>query len=450
MGTATKTPATIPVAGNSVPFLGHAVPLLRDPLGFLSSLPAYGSLVKLRLGPLPVVMVCDPGLTRQVLLDDRTFDMGGPVMDRARKLVGEGLGTCPRSKHRRQRRLCQPAFHRDRMPVYGEPMAASCTAVADSWHDGQVIDVTGAMSTLVMRVVAQTMFGTSLPRVSRDLAQDFRAVAQPAFWLMVMPPVLGRLPLPANRRFRQARDGMWDTVRDIIAARRLDGGDHADLLASLLDAQDPESDPEERALSDEEVAEQVVNIFAGSDAAGPALAWALYLIATHPEIEERLHAEVDEVLAGGPLTFAHLPELKLADRVISEALRLYTPTWLGSRIVTADTDLGGYELPAKTMIGWSPYLIHRRPDLYDDPDRFDPDRWLGSRTDKEAYFPFGAGARKCIGNRFGTATAVLTLAAIASRWTLRPADDQPLRPVVKTMLAPYGLRMRVTARGREA
>jgi cytochrome P450 len=443
-------PATIPVAGNSMPFLGHAVRLLRDPLGFLSSLPAQGSLVKLRLGPLPVVMVCDPGLTRQVLLDDRTFDMGGPIMDRARKLVGEGLGTCSRDKHRRQRRLCQPAFHRERMPAYGTSMAASCTAVAGSWHDDQVIDVTSAMSTLIMRLVAQTMFGASLPRISRDLAQDFKSIAQPAFWLMVMPPVFSRIPTPGNRRFQQAHDGLRDTVRDIIASRRLDGAGHTDLLSSLLDAQDPESDPGEQALSDEEVTEQVINIFAGADAAGPALAWALYLIATHPEIEARLHAEVDEVLAGGPLTFAHLPELRLADRVISEALRLYTPTWLGSRIVTTDTDLGGYELPARTMIGWSPYLIHRRPDLYEDPDRFDPDRWLDSRIEKEAYFPFGAGARKCIGNRFGTATAVLTLAAIASRWTLRPVGDQPLRPVVKTMLAPYGLRMRVAARRPEA
>ncbi|MCT2593168.1 cytochrome P450 [Streptomyces sp. N2-109] len=441
-----STARTIPLAGKSLPFLGHALPLLRDPLAFLSSLPAYGGLVRLRLGPLSLVMVCDPGLTRQVLLDDRTYDMGGPIMDRARKLVGDGLGTCPRSRHRRQRRLCQPAFHLDRMPAYGAVMADSCNAASTSWQHGQEIDVTEEMSTLVMGIVAHTIFSATAPQISQNIRDDFKAISKPAFWLMVMPPVFGRLPTLGNRRYQRAHDRLRSTVGEIIATRRPDATDHGDLLSSLLSAQDPDSESEHQALSDREVTEQVINIFAGADAAGPTLAWALYLLATHPEVEERLHKEVDEVLAGGPPTFAHVAELKLADRVISEALRMYTPTWFGSRVVTGDTDLGGFQLPAKTMIGWSPYLIHRLPELYDNPDRFDPDRWLDSQLDREAYLPFGAGGRKCIGNRFGINTAALALASITSRWRLRPVGDEPLNPVVKTMLAPHGVRLRVEAR----
>ncbi|WP_220131254.1 cytochrome P450 [Streptomyces sp. PT12] len=439
------TAATIPLAGDAVPVLGHALPLLRDPLAFLSSLPDHGDLVRLRLGPLSLVMVCDPVLTRHVLRDDRTFDMGGPIMDRARELA-DGVGTCPRERHRRQRRLCQPAFHRGRMPAYGGVMAASCAEVAASWRDGQEIDITDEMGALILRIVATTMFSSASPELTRSISEDFKAISGPVFWRIVMPPRFRGLPTPGNRRYRRAHARLRRTVADMIDAHRAAGADRGDLLSSLLTARDPDSEVERTALTDEEVINQVINFFTGADATGPAMAWALCLVAAHPDIERRLADEVDEVLDGGPPSWHHLPRLRLAERVMTEALRLYTPTWFGSRVVTEDTDLGGHRLPAGTMIGWSPYVIHRLPQLYKEPERFDPDRWLDADVGHEAYFPFGGGARKCIGQRFALSTAVLTLAAITSRWTLRPVDGGPIRPVAKVLLAPHGTRMRAVAR----
>ncbi|UCM86461.1 cytochrome P450 [Streptomyces marincola] len=443
------TGAAIPLADKSIPFLGHALPLLRDPLGFMSSLPDHGSLVTMRMGPLSVVMVCDPELARQVLLDDRTYDMGGPVFDRARESVGGGLGTCPHSEHRRQRRLCQPAFHRSRMPAYATVMSSACDAMTTTWQDGQTIDLSAEAAAMALRVNVESMFATALPRVAQDVADDFVALSRSVFWRIIMPPLINRLPTPVNRRYFRARKRLFHTVGQIIAARRQDTTDHGDLLSSLMSAQDPDSEAGSRGLSDREITEQVLTFFfAGAETTAATLAWALYQVSRHPHIEQRLQAEVDEVVGDGPATHDHLPRLPLTERVITETLRLYAPAWLGSRIVAHDTELGGYHLPAGTQMVWSPYLIHRRPDIYKNVDGFDPDRWLHTKAEREAYFPFGAGARKCIADRFALNTAILSLATISARWTLRPVTDEPFKPVVRTLLVPHGLRMRLAPRAR--
>lgn len=436
-------PAKIPLAGRSAPLLGHTLPLLRDPLGFVASLPARGGLVRVRLGPTSTVWVCDPGLTRKVLQDDRTFDMGGPVTIRAREIVGEGLGTCPHSRHRRLRRLCQPAFHHERMPGYGTVMADVCNATSGSWREGQSIDVNAEMATLVLRVAVDAMFSTGLgPDIAKSIGDDFNTISNPAVWRMFMPGVFSRVPTPGNRRFHRAGAGLRRTVGEIITARRAEGADHGDLLSALLSAQDPESHALTKTLNDQEVIEQITNIFAGAETTNAALASALYLIAEHPGIEERLHAELDGVLDGAPPSYEDLPRLELTDRVVTETLRHYTPIWFGTRRVSRDTELDGYRLRAGTMMFWSPYIIHHRPDLYPEPDRFDPDRWLNTKPDKDTYYPFGAGARKCIGNRFAHTTTALALAAIVSRWRLRP---ESVRVAAATLLAPR-MRMRVLAR----
>jgi cytochrome P450 len=438
----------LPLAPRALPLLGHALPLVRDPLGFVASLPAHGDLVRFQLGPQSVVMVCDPALVRQVLLDDRTFDKGGPLYDRARETFGDGLVTCPHAAHRRQRRLCQPAFHPSRLPAYAQAMADSAHATVASWHDGQIIDATTEMTGLTVRCAVQTMFATALtPQATRHAYDDATTILGGIFWRTITPAPLLRLPLPANRRYQRAQTRLRHTAAGIIAARRAEGADHGDLLSAFLTATDPDSPRPTATFSDEELIDQVVTFFGtGSETTAHTLAWALYLLARHPEVERRVHAEVDHVLAGAPAAHAHVSALDLTARVITETLRLYPPGWLATRTVTRDTELAGIPMPAGTTLAYSPYLLHHRADLHEEADRFDPDRWSGTQPDRAAYLPFGAGARKCIGEAFALTEAVLSLATVVSGWRVHPLTTRLARPVVRAGLSPRGLRLRVTAR----
>ncbi|MGA4844256.1 cytochrome P450 [Streptomyces sp. G45] len=202
-------------------------------------------------------------------------------------------------------------------------------------------------------------------------------------------------------------------------------------------------------LSDEELVDQVLTFFvAGTEPTASTVAFAARLLSGHGETERALHEEADRVLAGDAVAAEHLPRLDVARRVVAETLRLYPPGWLFTRAVVGDADLGGVRLPAGTTLAYSPYLIHRRPDLYDEPDRFDPQRWRGAPPERDAYLPFGSGARKCVGERFALTEAVLVLAAIAARWRLVPLPGRPpaRTTTLTTTLSPTGLRMRLVAR----
>ncbi|XXX81532.1 cytochrome P450 [Sorangium sp. So ce134] len=427
------------------------MPLLRDSLGFLMSLPEHGDLVRVRLGPFPATLVCDPGLTRHVLRDDRTFDKGGPLFDRARELIGDGVASCPHSEHRRQRRLLQPAFHPSRLLGYAQAFTAKIAEVTGSWRDGQVLDVPAEMLSISARVIGETMFSETLPApVLHQALDDLTSVNAGVYQRMLMPPPLDRLPTPGNRRYHEARARLRHTLGGIIADRRASGTDRGDLLSALLAARDPDHAGVRQALSDAEIYDQVVTFFlAGAETTATTLAWALHLVAQHPDIEERLHAEADAVLNGGAAAHEHLPKLELTSRIITETLRLYPPIWLLTRSAVVDTHLGGHPIPAGTTIAYSPYLIHHRPDLYPDPERFDPDRWDGTRRPpppRDAFIPFGGGARKCIGDQFGTIEATLALATLAARWHLRALPGQLVRPAVSASLRPHGLRMRASRR----
>jgi cytochrome P450 len=444
-----KVETPIPTAQGAVPLLGHILRLARDPLAFLKSLPQHGDLVRVRLGPFTAVVVCDPDLTWQVLQDDRVFDKGGLFFDRVAEVGGDGLLTSPRSRHRRQRRLMQPAFHQYRLPGYAQTMTEQIAAVTDSWRDGQSLDVLEEMSTITTRILAATMFSNTLsPEVVRQVCDDFSTAVTGLYRRMLTPPPLDRLPTPASRRYYQARARLLNTVQGVIADRRASGADHGDLLSALLAARDPDSGG--HGLTDSELVDQVVTVFgAGVETNAAALAWALHLLAQHPDVNDRLQAEVDTVLAGRAAGYADLPALELTRRIITETLRVWPPAWILTRVTTVDTHLGDHLIPAGTNLFYSAYLIHHRPDVYADPDRFDPDRWLPERAKaipRDAFIPFGFGARKCIGDAFGLTEATLALATITTRYDLEPVPGQRVRAAPGGTLRPHGLRMRVTAR----
>ncbi|MFF4529084.1 cytochrome P450 [Streptomyces sp. NPDC001407] len=447
-----KNPSQIPTAAGGLPLLGHLVPLLRDPFGSLTRLPERGDLVRVHLGPVQALVLCDLDLAGHVLRDGRTFDKGGPVFDRGREFGGNGLGICAHSEHRRQRRLLQPAFHPMRLPGYAQVATARVAEVTGSWKDGQILDVLAVMEGLSAQITMDTLFSTTAaPDDLADALDALNTIVRGLSVRLLMPPLLDRLPTRGNRRFHEARARLRRVLHHIITERRAAGTDHGDLLSMLLTARDPDFGPAEERLIDSEIIDQIVNFFAGgSETSGSVLAWALHHLGQHPEIETRLHAEVDSVLDGRPATHADLPRLELTGRVLTETLRLWPPFAIFTRTCTADTRLGRYLVPAGTHIGCSPYLLHRQADLYPDPDRFDPDRWAPGHPHpprREAFLAFGDGPRKCIGDRFGTNANTLALATIAARWHLQPLPDQRVRPVFSgPMLKPRGLRMRAIAR----
>ncbi|WP_051892636.1 cytochrome P450 [Streptomyces erythrochromogenes] len=445
-------PRSIPTAPGALPLLGHVLPLLRDPLGFLTRLAGHGEVVQLRLGPLPVIAVCDPGLTGQVLRDDRTFDKGGPVFDRGREVVGNGLVSCPHADHRRQRRLLQPAFHPTRLPGYAQAATARAAEVTGSWQNGQILDVVPAMQELIAGITTDTLFPTTAPPdvLARALA-DLNTIVHSLSVQMATPPPLNRLPTPGNRRYHRARARLPRTLHRLVTQRRATGTDHGDLLSMLLTARDPDSGPAGQTLTDAEITDQIITFFlAATETTASALASALYLLGQHPEIEARLHTEVDSVLEGRPATHADLPRLELTGRILTETLRLWPPVSFLTRRCTADTRLGPYRIPAGKTVVYSPYLIHHQADLYPDPDRFDPDRWAPDNPApprRDMFLPFAGGARKCIGDRFATNTATLILATIATRWRLQLLPGARVRPTLNgPALSPGGLRMRTQAR----
>jgi len=430
----------------ALPLIGHAIPMLRDPLTFLSSLPAYGELAWIRVGPFRVAVLCDAELTRQVLLDDRVFDKGGLLVERGREVVGNGVGTCPHAEHRRQRRLIQPAFHPSCFPGYALVMTEQIGAVADSWRSGQTIDVLAEMLKITSATTARTMVAARAlePDALGEIIDDFSVILAGMYRRMFVPPPLDRIPTPGKIRYDRARARLRRTLGQVIADYRSTGVDGGDILSTLIRSGDGGDGP-----SDAEIVDEMVTLFlAGTESTASVLAWAWHTLGQRPDLEERLHVEVDRVLAGTGPSFAALPALELTNHIITETLRLYPPGWLFTRITTEDTHIGGHPVPAGTTVVYSPYLI-QHSQLYDDPERFDPDRWdsqLAPPPPRGAFVAFSAGPRKCLGDSFAITEATLALAAIASRWRLRPIPGQVVRATVDTTLRPRGLRMRVEER----
>ncbi|MFD9574966.1 cytochrome P450 [Streptomyces sp. NPDC059982] len=451
-GNKTDSTSPIPKAAGGLPLLGHLVPLLRNPLKFLAGLPSQGDVVQVRLGPLRALVVCDPALTSHVLRNDKIFDKGGPIFDLGRKVVGDALLTCPHSEHRRQRRMLQPAFLAPRLPGYAQATTAQAAEATTSWQDGQTLDVLAETQALTARITLDTMFSaTTPPHVLTEALSDLNTIIKALSVQMATPPLLARLPTPGNRRYQQAWTRLPQLLQHIVTDRRATGIDHGDLLSMLLNAHDAESGPAQQMLTDTEIIDQIVTFFlAATETSASSLASALYLLGQHPDIERRLHTEVDAVLDGRPAAHADLPRLELTGRIVTETLRLWPPIWGSTRVCTADTRLGRHPVSAGTTVLYSPYLIHRRPDLYPDPDRFDPDRWAPDaphQPRREAFLPFGGGARKCIGDRFATASATLALATITNRWRLQPLPGLRVRPAIGgPALTPRGLKLRATAR----
>ncbi len=420
----------------------------KDPAGFLEKLARqYGDVVYLPLGRQHIYYVGHPDAIRDVLVTHQNKFKKSRMLERARVLLGDGLLTSEGQHHRRQRRLVQPAFHRDRLAGYGAVMVERSGVVRDQWQSGRLFDVLQEMMRLTLAIVARTLFSADVESEAGDIGSALTQVFD-LFEVILMPfsELLEKLPLPAVRRFKRARKRLDETIYRLIAERRASGRDTGDLLSMLLLARSDEGDEDgSGGMTDEQVRDEALTLFlAGHETTADALTWAWYLLSQNPEAEAAFHAEIDRVLTGRLPSFEDLPQLRYTESVFAEALRLYPPAWGIGRRVLEDYPVGGFVVPARSVVLMSPYATHRDPRWFPDPHAFRPERWLEDdpARPKFAYFPFGGGARVCIGERFAWMEGTLILAALGQRWRLRLEPGHRVETQARITLRPkHGMRM---------
>jgi cytochrome P450 len=433
-----------------MPLLGHSWALLARPLEFLCRLEPVADVVRVDLGTQSMALVTDPDLTATVLKDTKTFDKGGVFFDRVRHLTGESLLTVTYPGHRRQRRLLQPAFTPRRIEGYVAVMSREIEAVLSGWQPGATVDMRAEMYDVAARIAARTMFAAEVagPAVVR-IVDALAIYLESLFVEMWAPRFLQRLPWPGRDRYRAALETLHGAVDEIIASYRQTGVDHGDFLSMLLaGAQDGDPD----ALSPEEVHNQVITFFlAGIETTAAALTWTFYLLGRHGDVREAVTAEVRDVLGGRFPQGADLPKLAALRRTVFEALRLYPPTWIFTRVATTDVQLGSASIPAGMGVAYSPYLLQRSAANFDRPDEFRPDRWRSGESGvlrRNAFVPFGDGAHRCIGESFAMTEILLVLAAILERWDVRPGFEGVRVPVPRrATLTPGALPMQMLPLG---
>ncbi|MFE5494770.1 cytochrome P450 [Streptomyces virginiae] len=427
----TPTPASIGAAPGKLPLIGHAWWLYFRPLEFLTAQRPLGDLVAFWPGPKRAYVVNDPELIHQMLTLRRSdFIRGGPAFEAVRILEGDSIATTHGEVHRRNRRFVQPAFHSARLPDYSPVMQEVAAATSGSWQDGQPVAVNDQMYRLSTTVVAKCLYSGPLAaeavdEIVRSLPIAFKGVGQRA----ALPvPWLHDLPTPGHRRFKQAVNRLKALTARLIAERRTSHAEHDDALSALMAARDEQTGA---PMSDQQIHDEFITLLvAASETTAQALAWALHLLGAWPDVEAKLHAEVDAVTAGRPVTHDDLPRLTYVRATVNETLRMFPPAWLMPRLAVTDTHLGGHPIPAGTYVYYSPYANHHDPALFPHPDVFDPSRWLPDQAKPArcAHIPFAAGVHKCIGDTFALNEATIVLATIAARWRLRPRTDRPIRP----------------------
>ncbi|MFF6988054.1 MULTISPECIES: cytochrome P450 [unclassified Streptomyces] len=437
-----------PVAGGRVPLLGHGWKLVRDPLAFMAQLRDHGDVVRLRLGPKTVYAVTAPALTGALALNP-DFIIAGPLWESLEGLLGkEGVATANGSLHRRQRRIIQPAFRLDAIPAYGPIMEEEAHALTERWTSGETIDCTSESFRVAVRIAARCLLrGDFMDERAERLCVALATVFRGMYRRMVVPAgPLYRLPLPANREFNRALADLHLLVDEIVAERRASGQKPDDLLTALLEATDDNGEP----IGEQEIHDQVVAILTpGSETIASTIMWLLQVLTEHPEHADKIREEVESVTGGRPVAFDDVRKLTYTNNVVVEAMRLRPAVWILTRRAVADTDLGGYRIPAGADIIYSPYAIQRDARSYDRNDEFDPDRWLPERSKdvpKFAMSPFSNGNRKCPSDHFSMAQLSLITAAVAARYRFEQVSGSDDSTRVGITLRPNKLLLRPLSR----
>jgi cytochrome P450 len=427
-----------------LPLLGVLPQFRRNPPEFLRRLAqSHGDLVHFRLGPQDIYLVSKPDWIKDILVTHQTNFTKSRFLERARILLGEGLLTSEGEFHHRQRRLVQPAFHRDRLIGYASAMVECTAHQRELWTDGAELDMSREMARLTLAVVAKTLFNADVTSEADNIGAALTQVMI-LFDLVVMPfsEWIEKLPLPSIRRFHSARDFLDQTIYRIIAERRASKEDTGDLLSMLLLAQDEDG---QAGMTDQQIRDEALTLFlAGHETTANALMWTWYLLSENPAAAAKFYEEVDRVLQGRLPAFDDLPQLKYTEGVLAESMRLYPPAWAIGRRAKAEYAIGDYTVPPRAILFLSPWVVQRDPRWFPEPERFNPDRWTSPSDDrpKFSYFPFGGGTRVCIGERFAWMEGVLLLAAIAQKWRFKLVPGHPVATAALiTLRAKHGMKM---------
>jgi len=386
--------------------------LIRDPVQFFGAISKHdGDLAEIRLGPRRFYVVKDPGMIRDLLVTRagsfEKFPPGNPKQN----LFGNGLLTSEGSLHKSQRRTLQPAFHRDRLRVYAGQMVDGVDSVTASWRDGQQIDISAAMNTLALNVIAESLFALRDRTVIADLGKQLHVMLQ-LVNRFVLPwgDLLMRLPLPSSRRYRNATKRLDEIVCLLIHNARSSG--HPETLISML-------------LDADDIRDEIVTMLvAGHETVAVGVTWCLYLLARYPEVQERLAEQTRAVLRDSPPTVEDYGKLDFLQHAFAESLRLYPPIWILGRRALEDYACSGFTARKGSVFLVCMADLHRRPEFFAQPNEFHPERWVHPSWPAFAYLPFGAGERRCIGERFAWMEGVFFLARLLRRWRFELLDNR--------------------------
>ena len=433
-----------------LPFLGNALSFLADPLRFLrQARQQNGDVVDVALGPMKVTLVSHPDLVEDILVTrSKLFQKDRFLQTTLRPVLGEGLLSSEGDFWRRQRRLAQPAFHRDRIRAYGDIMVAHTTRLASRWKDAGVRDVHKDMMRLTLEIVAEALFGANVGDHAEVVGESLEAIlTMVSDSLTLFFPALSGLPTPKRLRFDRAIKRLDAIIYGVIEQRRATGAEGNDLLSMLLHAEDTDG----TRMSDKQLRDECMTLFlAGHETTALNLSWTWLLLARHPAVERKLALELQEVLGDRPATFADVPNLKYTGQVIAESLRMYPPAWSMGREAREDVEIGGYHVPRGGQIWFCPWAIQRDSRWFASPDAFRPERWDGDfakTLHRYAYFPFGGGPRFCIGQAFAQMEAVLILATLARSFRVDVEPSLEIVPDPSVTLRPkHGLSARITSR----
>ena len=410
----------------------------------------YGDIFYYRAAWLHVYFLNHPDLIEEVLVRNPRNFLKDRVVRNSRWFFGDGLLTNEGDSWLRQRKLSAPAFHRERVSSYARIMTDYARQMVSTWRDGETRDIHQEMMRLTLQIVVRALFNVESETQRISSAMNVM-MGNATGARMLLPPIARFLPIPQMIRVRRAVRDLDEIVYSIIAQHRAANRDSGDLLSMLMQARDEDGS----RMSDKQLRDEVLTfLLAGHETTALALTWTWHLLSRHPEIESKLHEELDRVLAGRAPEFSDLQRLPYTERVIKESMRLYPPAWSLARTVISDFELRGYKIPAGANVVMSQWIMHRHPAYFPEPEKFDPDRWLtepAQKLPRFAYFPFGGGPRQCIGAAFAMMEATLLLATIAQQFRLRTLPNHPVATTPSFTLRPkYGLKMELTSRNADS
>ncbi len=422
----------------------------RDSTGFLSRIAHdYGDISYFRFGWMRVVFVNHPDLVQDILVTHHRNFIQGPARQTAKRLAPNALFVADGDIHVKKRRLIHPLFHRRHIQTFGNVITDFSAQQSEQWQEGQTLNIAHEMWRLALRITAKTLFSTSVEHEAEELSQVVDQLFD-----MFNPLILFfadwflHVPNPIKKRYEAASSQLDEKFYRLIREHQA-SGDRGDVLSMLLTAHSGEDG--RGGLSEAEIRDEALEIFlAGHGTIALALSWTLYLLAQHPEVEARLLAELHEVLGNRCPTTEDAERLTYTRMVLTEAMRLYPPTWCLDRELVCDYELGGYHLPAGALVIVSQWAMHHDARYFPDPLRFEPERWTPerkARIPEFAYFPFGGGSHLCVGEALAWLEGILILATILPRWRMQLAPQPPVELKPRFSLEPKnGIPMKLARR----